>query len=298
MARRNHLGKVDDIDVSIVVNKHVELVEVTVNQAVLRKPDCKLYESVCDLFRLGHLVDVGEQGAGTQLHDDDVARLAQRPGHWEVPGVQGAHKGVFLDGSQPGKVDPTGGLAVDQVVPLALDCAEGGAPQAVQLHGQMRGVRQLRVLVHERLRGRDDKHVGLLADAQRAAHGVDDAALDQRVEREVVVAHGGEPVAGVGLALAVQQLVLVDVLERAHVAAVLEAGDGGNERDGHDLVVAHAHLHGGERAEVIVGEVAQRGRIELHGGGRRAAAGGGGSGDGDGGGSDDGGRRGMRWVCV
>jgi hypothetical protein len=47
------------------------------------------------------------------------------------------HECIFLESGQPAEVQPAVILAVLQVVPLALDRPEGGAPQAVQLqsHG-------------------------------------------------------------------------------------------------------------------------------------------------------------------
>lgn len=46
---------------------------------------------------------------------------------------------------------------------------------------------------------------------------------------------------------------------------MLQPGDAVDELRGHDLVVAHAHLAGGEDAEVVLGEVAERVHVELHG---------------------------------
>lgn len=46
---------------------------------------------------------------------------------------------------------------------------------------------------------------------------------------------------------------------------MLQSGDAVDELRGHDLVVAHAHLAGGEDAEVILGEVAEGVHVELHG---------------------------------
>lgn len=45
---------------------------------------------------------------------------------------------------------------------------------------------------------------------------------------------------------------------------MLQSGDAIDELRGHDLVVAHAHLAGGEDAEVVLGEVAEGVDVELH----------------------------------
>lgn len=71
--------------------------------------------------------------------------------------------------------------------------------------------------------------------SERAADGAEHAALDQRTQGEEVVAERRKAVADAALGLAVHELMRVRLLERLGRAAVLQAGDGDDERDGDEV---------------------------------------------------------------
>jgi len=63
----------------------------------------------------------------------------------------------------------------------------------------------------------------------------------------------------------VHQFVLQKIPQHFVCATMLQSSDPVNKLSWDNLVVAHAHLNGGEDAEVVPGEVAQGVHVELHG---------------------------------
>ena len=145
-----------------------------------------------------------------------------------------------------------GGRLLD-VIALALDGAERGSTEAMEL--QREGLSLL---------GDDFVDVGLLADADAPPDAFDGAAVDERLDGEVVVPERGETVGVVLAVVVMHELVLEQVSDELERASVLQARDGVDELHRDELVVLHAHLHGDEDAPGVLLDVAEHLDVELH----------------------------------
>jgi hypothetical protein len=140
----------------------------------------------------------------------------------------------------------------------ALDCAEGRAPEAVELQRDFLPVRR-----HAEL------DVRLLPDANLPPDARDDALREQRAEREEVLARLRQAPALARARLGARALVrdkavARELAERLVRAAAAEARERRDERRGHHLVVAHADFDGRQRAELVARELAKEADIKAH----------------------------------
>lgn len=194
MIHRHHLWKIDEdggkryaargLRIRPLLDEDVELVEVAVDEAVLRKTHDHSDEVCVQRGRVRHGGDLAHGEGVDERHDDGVSALGDGLRHGEAVRAQRRHEGELLQRREPRHVHPGATGAVAQVVAVRFDGAEGDAAEAVDFEDELAA------------RGRgDDEDVGFFAHADLVADAVDGGFGAVRVQREVVEPAVGEPVA-------------------------------------------------------------------------------------------------------
>eukprot|EP00760_Papus_ankaliazontas_P032920 PhM_4_TR6082/c0_g1_i1/m.74624 len=138
--RRHHLGEIDDDQLLRVPRDHeVELVEIAVNQSVLRKAHEHVHALVEQLARVREVLDAHEHRAVDLFHDNGVAVVVNGLRHGVAFFVQGLHEGEFLRRRQTAQIEPVGAAALRalRIVTVARHRSEGASPETLQFDNQL-----------------------------------------------------------------------------------------------------------------------------------------------------------------
>mmetsp|Transcript_16896 Transcript_16896/g.32698 ORF Transcript_16896/g.32698 Transcript_16896/m.32698 type:complete len:479 (+) Transcript_16896:237-1673(+) len=249
----HHLREVDHSQPLFIVNQQIEFVQVAVDEAELNHARHHAHHLRVDVHGILQVPHLREGVALDHGHEHAVPVHLDGVGHGEAVVLQRAHEGELLERRQTRQVQPVVVVSVLQVVPLVLDCAEGGAAETVKLERE----RVARLVDHL-------EDVRLLAHADLAAHAHDDPLADETLDGQVVVPEVREAVPVVVLVLVVNQLVAQQVLDLAVRTPVFEASDAVDELHRHKLVVLHPHLHCCQHTPVVPFHVTKDIDIKLH----------------------------------
>lgn len=176
-----------------------------------------------------------------------MSTIVDRLWHGETAPVQCLHKGKLFGGGKSRKINPRCAVAMLVIIALFAQLSKRRPAKSMQFQCEHSAVLRLDLI-----------DVRFLADSDLRSELDDRAALDERLEREVVVAGEGEAIAVRHSRMLIAQQAMFD--ELAHnlgASAMLEVGDGDDEFDWHDLVILHSHLDCGENAEALHGEIAE-----------------------------------------
>ena len=97
MRRADHLWKVDQCDLLVVVKHQVELVEVAMDQPMLGQSYDKGHKVSVDGLWVSHFVDRCHWIALHTRHHDGVSVVVDGLGHWKLLVVQCLHERKLLD---------------------------------------------------------------------------------------------------------------------------------------------------------------------------------------------------------
>lgn len=108
----------------VLVDHQVELVEVTVNKAVLCEANNHLYKLVIDFLGVNKTLDVHHRVGLNEAHDYAMAVCIIRYRSWEIAFIQSLHESILLERGDTGHVEPALGCSSLEVVAVVFDSAE------------------------------------------------------------------------------------------------------------------------------------------------------------------------------
>jgi len=124
----HHLGEIDDSDLLLFRYHEIELVVITMDEAMLGEFDDLGDQVVVDFFGVAEPFDLTHRVCLDQIHDNTMAIGIDR--HWgrEPSFMQCFHEGIFLQTGDSRHVEPIGRPSL-QIVSVVYDRSEGSSSQ-------------------------------------------------------------------------------------------------------------------------------------------------------------------------
>ena len=253
--RGDHLREIDHGDFLVLTDHEIELVEVAMDEAVLRELNDELDQAMVDLLSVDESFDVDHRVGLDQGHHDTVSVRIDRHRSWEASLIQRLHERILFQRGYPRHVEPARGSPSFQVVTVSLDRSERGTAKPLELDNDRFSLVDQLVVLILLIAALADVDITFLSDADLRDNFFDMASLHEDSQGQVVVAHVCERVAAVVLACVEHALMLEQVIHNFEGARALQVGKRFDQGHRNELVVSHTLLDGREDAEVIIGEI-------------------------------------------
>ena len=208
MRRGDHLREIDDSDLFIFIDHEIELVEITVDQAVLGEANDHLNELVVYLLCVNQASNVDHRISLDKTHHDTVPVSINGDRCREITLMQRLHESVLFEGRNTRHVEPALRCPILKVVAVVFDCAERGSTKSGELdNNRLTVVDQFSILILL-IAALTNVDIRLFAHTDLAHNLLDVASLHEHPQRQVIVAHVRQRVSTVVLACVEHALML------------------------------------------------------------------------------------------
>ena len=117
----DHLWEVDYGHFFVLIDHQIELVEITMDQAVLGELNDKLNQTMVDLLSVDESLDIFHGIGPYQRHDNTVTISIDRRWRGEASFIERLHEGVLFQRGDSRHVQPRLGRTILQVVSVVLN---------------------------------------------------------------------------------------------------------------------------------------------------------------------------------